>query len=325
MCFCVRKNKMKTWRNLVKLYNEMKFSELEKYFGDIYHYTSPEGLKGILDSESMFATDMLFLNDKSENMYVIDIVKNNLDILCNNNLELRKDIEREIKLIKAGRWEEKIHNYTISFCMEKDVLGMWNYYTKGNSIQGYALEINAGKLAKELRIEILDTEKKPVWRNQDKHLVLFEGKVIYDETKQLQIVKYIFEKFIDVCATEEEFENNRGILAHLIMEKVIGYGKFFKAPAFKSEKEYRFIYSTYLMENEEFSKMGIPYKELFRVKDGCFIPYQKCKFNLAAIKTIMFSPSLYNEVTCAGLRRMLDNKEDSKHIEIEESGIPLRY
>ena len=29
---------MKTWRNLVKLYNEMKFSELEKYFGDIYHY-----------------------------------------------------------------------------------------------------------------------------------------------------------------------------------------------------------------------------------------------------------------------------------------------
>ena len=39
----------------------------------------------------------------------------------------------------------------------------------------------------------------------------------------------------------------------------------------------------------------------------------------------MFSPSLYNEVTCAGLRRMLDNKEESKHIEIEESGIPLRY
>ena len=70
--------------------------------------------------------------------------------------ELKRYVEKELRLIKSGKWQEQIHNYIISFSQNGDSLEMWNYYTKGNSIQGYNIGFDIDKLSSCIQIEILD-------------------------------------------------------------------------------------------------------------------------------------------------------------------------
>lgn len=44
-----------------------------------------ESLQGIFETNSLFATDLYFLNDASEGMYVIKLIQDNIEKLCQNN------------------------------------------------------------------------------------------------------------------------------------------------------------------------------------------------------------------------------------------------
>lgn len=311
----------------IKLYNSLKYEK--KINKKIYHYTSPEGLLGILKTRSLFATDMYFLNDASEGLYVIDFIQKNIESLCLDNKKLIDYVNREIELIKTKKWEGLVHNYTISFSMNGDSLEMWNYYTKGDSVQGYNLEFNTKKLASTIQIEILDDRGEPVNRNDDEHLVLNQGKVIYDSKKQLELIKSIFNAFI---SKYDELDCSRmaeeGILsqvAYYIVSKSMSYGLFFKSKEFAVEKEYRFVFSTYLLEGRDNAEKGIPCKEEFRMHGGCIIPYQKCLFDMESISAVTFSPSLFNDMTEAGLKRLLERYGIRGTNRIKKSNISLRY
>lgn len=315
---------MDMWSKYIKLYNSFHYTGLEEYEGTIYHYTSPNGLKGIFDTECLFATDMYYLNDSSEGMYVINLIKENINDLCFGDNKFAECVNEEIKLIEKGKWKELIHNYTTSFSLNGDSLEMWNYYTKGNSIQGYNIGFNAKNLSKNMYIEILDDSGKQVQRNEVKHLVLYHGKIIYEEDKQLELIRGIFEAFYNLYK-ETENEEFLETLAHFVVGKTLDYGKFFKPKEFAVEDEYRFMYSTYLMEGIDNSQKGIPCNELFRVHEGCLIPYQKCKFNKECIEEITFSPSLHNEMAEAGLNRMLSLHGIAEKVTVKKSNIPLRF
>ena len=201
---------------------------------------------------------------------------------------------------------------------------MWNYYTKGNSIQGYNIGFNAKNLSEKLQIKILDSVGRQVQRNETNHLVLHHGKVIYEKEQQMKLIGDIFKKFYDLYK-ETESEEFLATLAHYVVGKTLDYGKFFKAKEFEVEDEYRFMYSTYLMEGTNMSEKGIPYRELFRVHEGCLIPYQKCVFCKECIEKITFSPSLYNEMAEAGLHRLLSSHGIAEKVTVEKSNIPLRF
>lgn len=311
------------WKKFISTYNGFRFQEIDKCEGHIYHYTSPEGLKGIFDSGSLFATDMYYLNDESEGMYIISLIKDNIDSLCHGNSEFIKLVEKEINIGILGKWTEQIHNYTISFSCNGDSLAMWNYYTKGNAIQGYNVGFDVRELTDNIKIEILDNEGKLVERDVDNHLVLFQGKVIYDPRRQLEIIKNIFDKFYLVYA-ENTNDEAMTLMAHYVVQKSMDYGRFFKPPKFSIEEEYRLMYSTCIFANGEAVEKGIPFKELYRIQQGCLIPYQKCIFSKESLKEITFSPTLHNEMAEAGLMRMLYTK-GLKKVKVKKSTIPLRF
>ena len=313
---------MDNWNELIKLYNNYGFKGIEQSHGTIFHYTSPEGLIGIFDSNSLFATDMYFLNDASEGMYVVDLMKQNIDELCKRDELLKHNIQEEIHFAKRGKWDELIHNYSISFSCNGDSLEMWNYYTKGNSIQGYNIGFDIQKLADSIQIEILDDKGNQIKRNDNKHLVLYQGKVIYDIDKQLSVISNIFDIFYNKYL-ELNDKNILPMVAHLIVAKAMSYGQFFKSPQFEIEEEYRFIYSTFLLDNN--SDNGIPAKEQFRILGGRLIPYQKCKFDMSSIDLVTFSPSLHNEMAEAGLNRLLKKYGIEGENKIKISDIPLRF
>lgn len=315
---------MDNCNEFIKTYNSYQYKGIEQFHGIIYHYTSPEGLKGIFDTSSLFATDMYFLNDSSEGMYVASLIEENIDRLCKNDKELKKCVEKELALINSGKWKETVHNYIISFSQNGDSLEMWNYYTKGNSIQGYNIGFDVDKLSSCIQIEILDGNGKQIMRNDGNHLVLHQGKVLYDKDKQMSIIKSIFDMFYQKYI-EVNDKKMMSLVAYLIVSKIIDCGHFFKAKEFSIEEEYRFIYATALLDGKNNSEKGIPFKEQFRIHEGCLIPYQKCLFDMESVSEITFSPSLYNEMTEAGLSRLLDQHGIVHNNRIKKSKIPLRY
>jgi len=315
---------MDNWNEFIKLYNSFQYQGIEKCHGTIYHYTSPESLQGIFETNSLFATDMYFLNDASEGMYVIELIQDNIKQLCQNNETLIKYVERELGLSKIEKWTELVHKYTISFSMNGDSLEMWNYYTKGNSIQGYNIGFDIDKLASTIQIEILNDGGQQTPRNYDKHLVLFQGKVIYDKKRQLELIESIFNKFYSRYV-ELGDEQMLPIVANYMVNKAMDYGLFFKSKEFEVEDEYRFIFSTYLLEGKDNSEKGIPCKEKFRIHGGCIIPYQKCLFDVDSILGVTFSPSLFNDMTEAGLNRLLEQYGINGDNRIKKSSIPLRF
>ena len=52
---------------------------IDNLFGEspdkiLYHYTSQKGVLGILDSQEIWATNILYLNDHSEYLYAMEMV-----------------------------------------------------------------------------------------------------------------------------------------------------------------------------------------------------------------------------------------------------------
>lgn len=317
---------MDEYSKLIKVYNNFKFKGIDQnYNGLLYHYTSPEGLKGIIENKTLFATDLRYMNDSAEYRYVLEMIKNNIDVLCGDDEKIKDGVLFSVDLALFHGLSDPIHRYSISFSMQEDSLTMWNYYTKGDSVKGYAIGFEKWGLLKNLSILIRDDDGKIVERNEKDHLVIFHGKIIYDEKEQIQLLKNIFDEFLKLYDKEVDVDESFIYeLTRLMVEKALDYGLFFKKSGFYPEAEYRLIYCTYLSNNFEHSLKGIPRTEKFRLVKGVFVPYQECSFNKDSIKQIRFSPTLRSELSEASLVRFL-SANGVQTEEIEESNLTLRY
>lgn len=309
---------------LVNIYNRRDKKHFLVSKKPIYHYTSPEGFAGIVEKQAIWATDLLYLNDMYEGIYVTSLMIDNLDYLCDNHAILAKKVKMAIdKLNNSIIGDTSFYKtYTISFSLDKDSLNMWNYYTKGNSIQGYNIEYDVNILEKSLCIDVYNALENPL-SNPDDRLKFDHGKVIYDRKKQVLIIKEIFDDFLKIdpeCLDNDDLT----YMAYLIVRKVFYIGLFFKEEAFKQEKEYRFVCSLSLVDDESLQNKGIPWRENFRSVNGIIIPYQVCLFDEKAVTGVCFSPTLDGRLTEISIKRIMSGKYTNVN-RIEQSKIPVRY
>lgn len=98
----------------------------------LYHYTSAQGLVGILKSHVLWATDSRCLNDTQEFKLGLKIA---LDILAGHNQFqfLRKVIDDVI-----SSWTPQVAGvFVICFCRDRDLLSQWRAF--GSDGRGYCL------------------------------------------------------------------------------------------------------------------------------------------------------------------------------------------
>ena len=96
----------------------------------LYHYTTLEGLKGILETQTLWATHFEFLNDSSE----LKVFKEKFLNVLREDPRIRTDFESLIKSLQKVIEKEEI--YITSFCHEpKDpytqkngLLSQWRGY-----------------------------------------------------------------------------------------------------------------------------------------------------------------------------------------------------
>lgn len=270
----------------------------------VYHYTTPAGLKGILENEEIYFTDSGFLNDSSEKKLVLQAFE-----------EVLNEVSDKFESAFAGSLRQgygdfenlcaaKTH-YVFSASCNPDSLSMWNYYAKGNAFEGYNIGLNPFALVERLNLQ---------------NKGCFFGRVIYDKNEMKQKIKAV----ILNCNTlwnKYEAEEDRSRILAFIFESLIYLAIFYKKECFRHEDEYRFVISVPDNDSD-----GLE----FRIIRGCLIPYISIQYraegHFTLIQSINISPLLKSDLYKLGVERLLLKLGyDTDKISIGTSAIPVRY
>lgn len=285
----------------------------------IYHYTSPQGLNGILSNHTLRFTDRNYLNDYSEGRYVMQLC---LKSRFERHLpkEHRKYFKEYCQLLFDNPSKKKRHIYQCSFSTQKDNLSLWNYYTKSDGIKGYNVGFNSISLSDLLVTRDL-TEKR--------RIKVFHGKVVYSISNQKKIVKNIINDFKGIIEDNKTDQPFCKLAIEVLIEKILFVGSFFKNPHFKNESEYRLLlHLTSYWDPEEKCNKFLVIKKGAKTydKNGLLVPFVDIEFPRDALQSIFISPTLVFDETESNLTNALRiHSYNPDKISINKSEIPVRY
>lgn len=312
----------------------------------LYHYTTAGGLIGILDSHSLWVSDVRFMNDASELTYAVDLIANTVkDVLGAVTDERLKSslsgIEREITIFDYGP-----RPFCACFCEQGDLLSQWRGYAPGQL--GYSLGLDLRNVGLTV-----DLPRNTVLR-----------KVIYDEQEQHAWVRRITETWLQ--SVHAALDSRPGMEVSSILpypaiwalqEALIELHLCFKNPAFSEEREWRLVKLTAVRDElsatserrmrERFAQFGVkipppPVRPLsnsegieikFRPSSFGFIPYVLIGLKPRAgvfmgrlpLKKVIQGPTAAPSLSLSSLVMYLEAQGYGfPHTEISQSEIPLR-
>lgn len=123
---------------------------------NLWHYTSLEALQGIVDSCSIWATDVRFLNDSREFIYARDIFTEVID-----DRKERAPSADELVFISAKEmlqyaWhEDKYQVFVASFSANEDQLSQWRAYGASVKSVSLSLDLSDAVLQRPYELDIL--------------------------------------------------------------------------------------------------------------------------------------------------------------------------
>ena len=309
-----------TWiERFVKMYNEIKLDDyIEESTGNVYHYASVAAFESIIKEKKLRFTDRLYLNDKSEGIYCLQLCLKmirsgfpNMDIKYKEKLE--EKLENVIEHFAEYFYKKKFSIYQSSFSCDGDNLHLWSCYSKNIGVLGYNLEFDAKTLQRKLMLNTRD-ENSPK---------IICGGVIYDDKQQLTIIKDIVQKFYDFWNKTKKTGAEENIIIDYMIDKIVFIGTFFKSHFFSIEYEYRFVVQLYLDEEGYCSiKDDISFFE----KSGLLIPYIDIKFDPSALLSVKVSPTIDAKRARDSILKIakdFPNLKDPKCIKVSE--IPIRF
>src|ERR1700733_1024403 len=181
----------------------------------LFHFTSQNGLIGILKSKSMYATDATYLNDSQEVVYAVSLAKKYFK--NRPPKELRFAMEMMNVLDQTESLVGKLPVYVASFSEEPDLLSQWRGYCPQGP--GFALCFAADRMA------TIASAKQ--W-------ALF--KCIYDEAQQIEVIKKIEEH------AKSSYDPTKTSPLHVIFGlTLLSFATVLKHPKFREETEWRAI------------------------------------------------------------------------------------
>lgn len=290
----------------------------------IYHYTSSDGLHGILSSGILFFTDSLFLNDRSERKNFYQILKQHLAHGKNPLYQVlyRRYFDREDnifhRLESADPVEEAACRYFVLSCsQERDSLPMWNYYTQGTHAAGYNLHFRTKLLISQL-------SGNPLTMALTGGQSILYRSVLYKNAEKAACLHRMLQAFSVKWKAADSEEERRWMLEALdrCFEKM---SLFYKDKAFSHEKEVRVVIPT---NNRQIRKVLKQEKEeiyRFREVRGAQVPFLALDVleKGRVIAGVTAGPALSKEIAVKGVEYMLHHYGFPKTCKV--SSVPLRY
>lgn len=225
--FKINQDILNTWKSevdsilvsLPDLHNVKKIARKDTF----YHYTDLAGLKGIVENQSLFASNSAFLNDREEFYFGIKLFCEIIDLLAvepefNEQATLFKSIKSLLNLKKSNR-------YVSCFSLDGDLLSQWRAYADDG--KGIAIGFNPKQL-----IEAFEVKAQGLF-------------IVYENDRQKAIASlvlrectkfYLLRKMQFDWGGDEEFDR---IVSEEISFFINRYVGQFKHRAFIEEDEYR--------------------------------------------------------------------------------------
>jgi hypothetical protein len=302
-----------------------KWINLHRLFPNIlYHYTSADGLIGILSSKSIWLTDLRYVNDASELQYAKTLIRRRIEeksqktSLLPEQSEFLKRIQNSFDL-----FSNRFSAFSTSFCEEGNLLSQWRAYRGLGG--GYAIGFDFFHSLRFLN--------RPCALR----------KVIYDERQQVEQIDTTIELFLESIAKQTANKAQEHIGSSILPAfcqafsiTVVEYLFCFKHPDFHEEKEWRLVYSCSVDPTLERDKrFQLP---LFRSYNGNVIPYHVVSLEQAInaskddlygvpfpIAEVVIGPTVSSELNLESLRIMLLAMNPDIVPNIRQSEIPLRW
>lgn len=297
----------------------------------IYHYTSPQGLIGILGSENpkLFFTQYDSLNDLKERKDVLDFLYGYCEYRVKENL-MPKELEEEIRKIelsdksriehnldkiiwlddgekyccKTEMKNEDCYTYICSFSREPDLLPMWRMYSKSEHYEGYCL----GLRSEDFKIRTsFGRGYKIELRN-----------VVYTDSDKTAILDKLL---IPIMQHYNEYSiQDKLVVIEIIKQLIFNYQFVFKNKAFEYEKEIRAI--LHVPKNLNSTLVNLSERK-YRTVNGMIVPYVEYEIPHANLLSVNLAPSLKEEINKNNLTDFLVSKKYD-NVKVYGSEIPLR-
>jgi hypothetical protein len=323
--------------------------KVSEVYEKLYHYTNWDGLVGILQSKTLWATHCKFLNDYSEIVFfrnkLISLLIPHVREACEELIKQIPSIEQYIKqmggLDQVVKHETEVivdaqygatgdEIYILSFCGQHEnpyinsngLLSQWRGYGTGG---GFALIFNTQKIEEMLNIEAKEYEYSSM-HFCDLVYSDDENKLKDELSEDLSIIASNVKKLIIGVATKK--------MDNILKDLESSYQPFvrcisrYKHYGFKEENEIRVVVLPTVITQELLklasrdSVTSKPEKERkFRNKNGQFVPYVELfkSIDELPIERIIVGPHKEKEARVSALRVMLRNAK----IEITCSDIPF--
>jgi hypothetical protein len=321
-----------------------KTSEIYK---KLYHYTTWEGLQGILETQTLWATNYKFLNDYSEIVlfreklisFIYPFVLEGYKKLIKQKPKIKQKIHDEGGLNQVVQHDAEVlinaqyralgnEIYILSFCGEPEnpniaangLLSQWRGYGTGG---GAALVFDTEKLEEILAIEAMSFEYSAV----------LIADLIYSDDEQ-KLKEELSDELAILADIAKQFFNHENIKQEKIIDSSKGYNPFvscisrYKHYGFREENEVRVVALPTVIDNEIIklaNEDGVtlkPEKERkFRQKNVQHIPYIELFHSTDVklpIEKIIVGPHNEKEARAIELRDILSKT----NIEIVCSEIP---
>lgn len=226
----------------------------------IYHYTSPDGLIGILTNAELWATSIRNFKDQWELLHAEAVFLQVLDEIAKES----PPCSSRSKLVEACRidppfsthprsgpldrgsgkcttWLNKVLDiYVVCFSTNSKLLHQWKNYACGGA--GFSIGFDRRQLREKIQPPPVNQNPK-TWDELEipysTHLV----KVRYSEQLQKAELKEIFERFSSVI-TDDMSVDQIDCCAEEIVNSVALHASLFKHPSFEPENEWRIIIET---------------------------------------------------------------------------------
>jgi hypothetical protein len=289
----------------------------------LFHYTGAHGIRGILNSDSIWASGAQHMNDWMEVVYGYNMMMGTLrELVAEGKFpERSQEVFKHLLRVMQQPDSPFVDAYFAAFCEKGNLLSQWRAYA---GTQGFAIELDPLVLNGELTL----TTKAPA-RN------LRLTKIEYEPSKQKKNFLRLIEELTDTIEEQHApkgWKSDRFLntLVEFVRVVLSSWAATVKHPGFEEEQEWRVIFQPLITAEEKYSSTQ---EFVVRVEDYTLIthvefipadvlPHGKRGPKLP-IKSITCGPNVSMRSTMRALEILLRNN-GYENVEIKKSEIPAR-
>ena len=203
----------------------------------LYHYTSIEAFKSIVENRQIWLSSFIWMNDPNEGRFIEQWII--------EEAKRRRLNDELINAIISSYYENFKNYYFLAFSENGDLLSQWRAYAEDST--GFSIGFDPTFFTKVENIPVdtsLDKSNKSIFTQNlnEEALPATYGiaHVIYAKEEQQKIVKEVFDYWLHQFSSSSDQEN-----IILLGIELTQYGMVFKDPGFKEEREWRLLYLPY--------------------------------------------------------------------------------